>query len=91
MLGSVFLKSFELQQHLLTSRRSNVFDISLTPVININWRISPRIFEKIRNGPNGLLRGPGAVLWNRNCFLRFRFLLLKSYGSCSGSSSISIP
>jgi hypothetical protein len=28
-------------------------------------------------------------LWNRNYFLRFRFRfwLLKSYGSCSGSSS----
>jgi hypothetical protein len=23
------------------------------------------------------------VLWNRNYFLRFRFRLLKSYGSCS--------
>ena len=30
-----------------------------------------------------------AVLSNRNDFLRFRFLLLKSYGSCYGSSSIS--
>jgi hypothetical protein len=28
-----------------------------------------------------------AALWNRNYFLRFRFLLLKSYGSGSGSSS----
>jgi hypothetical protein len=26
-----------------------------------------------------------AVLWNRNYFLRFRFQLLKSYGSGSGS------
>jgi hypothetical protein len=28
-------------------------------VINIHSRLSPRIFEKIRNGPNGILRGPG--------------------------------
>jgi hypothetical protein len=33
--------------------------VSLTPVINIHLRLSPRIFEKIRNGPNGILRGPG--------------------------------
>jgi hypothetical protein len=35
------------------------FLLSLTPLINIHSRISPRIFEKIRNGPNGILRGPG--------------------------------
>jgi hypothetical protein len=33
----------------------------LTPLINIHSRISPRIFEKIRNGPIGILRGPGRV------------------------------
>jgi hypothetical protein len=33
--------------------------VSLTPVINIHSRLSPRIFEKIRNGPNGILRGLG--------------------------------
>jgi hypothetical protein len=27
--------------------------VSLTPVANLELRISPRIFEKIRNGPNG--------------------------------------
>jgi hypothetical protein len=27
--------------------------------INLELRISPRIFEKIRNGPNGILRGFG--------------------------------
>jgi hypothetical protein len=26
-----------------------------TPVVNLELRISPRIFEKIRNGPNGIL------------------------------------
>jgi hypothetical protein len=31
----------------------------LTPLINIHSRISPRIFEKIRNDPIGILRGPG--------------------------------
>jgi hypothetical protein len=31
--------------------------VSLTPVINNNSRISPRIFEKIQNGFNGILGG----------------------------------
>jgi hypothetical protein len=33
--------------------------VSLTPVANLEQRISPRIFEKIRNGPNGTLKGLG--------------------------------
>jgi hypothetical protein len=31
----------------------------LPPVVNLELRISPRIFEKIRNGPNGILWGWG--------------------------------
>jgi hypothetical protein len=31
--------------------------VSLIPVVKLELRISPRIFEKIRNGPNGILRG----------------------------------
>jgi hypothetical protein len=33
--------------------------VSLTPVANLELRISPRIFEKIRNGRNGIIRGLG--------------------------------
>jgi hypothetical protein len=33
--------------------------VSLTPGANLELRISPRIFEKIRNGPNGIIRGLG--------------------------------
>ncbi len=33
--------------------------VSLTPVANFELRISPRIFEKIRNGLNGILWGWG--------------------------------
>ncbi len=33
--------------------------VSLTPVANFELRISLRIFEKIRNGPNGIIRGLG--------------------------------
>jgi hypothetical protein len=31
--------------------------VSLTPVVYLDSRISPRIFEKIRNGLNGILWG----------------------------------
>jgi hypothetical protein len=33
--------------------------VSLTPVANLKLQISPRIFEKIRNDPNGIFRGLG--------------------------------
>jgi hypothetical protein len=33
--------------------------VSATPVVHLELRISPRIFEKIRNGPIGILRGLG--------------------------------
>ncbi len=33
--------------------------VSTTPVVHLELRISPRIFEKIRNGPTGILRGLG--------------------------------
>ncbi len=35
--------------------------VSLTPVANRKLRISPRIFEKIRNNPNGILKGLGVT------------------------------
>jgi hypothetical protein len=40
--------------------------VSLTPLINIHSRISPRTFEKIQNGPNGILRGPGTLIYETN-------------------------
>jgi hypothetical protein len=33
--------------------------VSATPVVHLELRISPRIFEKIRNGSIGILRGLG--------------------------------
>jgi hypothetical protein len=33
--------------------------VLLTPVANLELRISPRIFEKIRNSPYGIIRGLG--------------------------------
>ena len=32
---------------------------SLIPVVHLDLRLSPRIFEKIRNGPNAILWGWG--------------------------------
>jgi hypothetical protein len=40
--------------------------MSLTPVANLELRISPRNFEKIRNGPNGLIRGLGKLIQEKN-------------------------
>jgi hypothetical protein len=31
--------------------------VSATPVVNLELRISPRLLDKIRNGPNGILWG----------------------------------
>jgi hypothetical protein len=33
--------------------------VSTTPEANLELQISPRIFEKFRNGPNGVIRGLG--------------------------------
>jgi hypothetical protein len=38
---------------------SSLSPVSLTPLIKIHLRLSPRIFEKSRNYPNGILRGLG--------------------------------
>jgi hypothetical protein len=37
----------------------NLQPVSLTPVVHLDLRISPQIFKKIRNGPNGILWGWG--------------------------------
>jgi hypothetical protein len=34
---------------------ANLSPVSLIPVVHLDSRISPRIFEKIRNGLNGIL------------------------------------
>ncbi len=42
---------------VLLTPLNSLLPVSLTPVINKNSRISPRIFEKIQNGSNGILGG----------------------------------
>ncbi len=38
---------------------ANLPPVSLIPVVHLGLRISPRIFEKVQNGPNVILRGWG--------------------------------
>jgi hypothetical protein len=40
---------------------SHLPPVSTTPVVNLELGISPRIFEKFRNGPNGILWGWGGT------------------------------
>ncbi len=42
---------------------SHLPPVSTTSVVNLEPRISPRIFEKNRNGPNGILWGWGETDW----------------------------
>ncbi len=59
--------------------------VSLTPLINIRSRISPRIFEKIWYGPNGILRGPGNTdSWRKTWCWKFRVRLPLTYFSSWG-------
>jgi hypothetical protein len=38
----------------------------LIPVVHLGLRISPRIFEKIQNGPNVILWGWGELIHEKN-------------------------
>ncbi len=38
---------------------ANLPPLSLTPVLHLDLRLSPRIFEKIRNDTNFIIRGLG--------------------------------
>ncbi len=51
--------STKFEKKILFQNFSLFSPVSLTPLINFHSRISLRIFEKIRNGPIGILRGPG--------------------------------
>ncbi len=44
----------------------NLPPVSLTPVVHLDLRISPRIFEKIRNDPNVIIRAWGKVIHEKN-------------------------
>ncbi len=44
---------------LVVDTGGNLPPVSLTPVVHLDLRISPRIFEKIRNDSNVIIRGLG--------------------------------
>jgi hypothetical protein len=41
---------------------ANLPPVSLTPVVHLEVRISPRIFEKIRNDPDVFIKSWGKVI-----------------------------
>jgi hypothetical protein len=45
---------------------ANLPPVSLIPVVNLELRISPRIFEKNRNGPNGYSGAWGKLIHEKN-------------------------
>ncbi len=44
----------------------SLLPVSLIPVVHLDLRISPRIFEKIWNSPNGILWGWGKLIHEKN-------------------------
>jgi hypothetical protein len=45
---------------------ANLSPVSLIPVVHLDLRISPRIFEKIRNDPTVILRACGKMIHEKN-------------------------
>jgi hypothetical protein len=45
---------------------ANLPPVSLIPVVHLTSQISPRIFEKIRNGLNGILWAGGKLIHEKN-------------------------
>jgi hypothetical protein len=53
------LGSSQKMKKIIPENFSLLSPVSLTTLNNIHSQISPRIFEKNRNDPNGILRGQG--------------------------------
>jgi hypothetical protein len=45
---------------------ANLPPVSTIPVVHLDLRVSPRIFEKIQNGLNGILWGGGKLIHEKN-------------------------
>jgi hypothetical protein len=50
----------------LQSDEQDLPPVSLIPVVHIDLRISPRIFEKILNDPDAMFRAWGKVIREKN-------------------------
>ncbi len=65
-----------MKKKLYIKNFSPLSPVSLTPLINIHLRLSPRIFEKIWNDNNVILMGPGDTdLWKKTWCQKSRFRL----------------
>ncbi len=49
----------DIMKIFLTEHFFHLPPVSTTPVVHLELRISPRIFEKIRNGPSSIITGLG--------------------------------
>ncbi len=56
----------EIIKHFLIEDFFLLPPVSLTPVANLELQISPRIFKKLLNGPNGIFRGLGELIHEKN-------------------------
>jgi hypothetical protein len=56
---TLLLKGVKKCKHFLIEDFFYLPLVSTTPVVHLKLQMSPRIFEKIRNGPNGILWGLG--------------------------------
>jgi hypothetical protein len=53
--------SQKMEKNYIPENFSLLSPVSLTPLNNIRSLLSPRIFEKNQNDPNGILRGQGDI------------------------------
>jgi hypothetical protein len=58
-LPPVSLRPAAILPPVLLTPVANLPPVSLIPVVHLELRLSPRIFEKIRDGPNAILCGWG--------------------------------
>jgi hypothetical protein len=60
--------------------------VSRTPVVHLELRIFPRIFEKILTGPKGILRGLGKLIHEKKPEVE-NFVALSLYTSTGNLAS----
>jgi hypothetical protein len=60
------LSSSQKIKKIIPEKFSLLSSVLLTPLTNIHSRLSPRIFEKNGNDPNGILRGQGDTDLRKN-------------------------
>jgi hypothetical protein len=72
---------------VLVALVANLPTVSLIPVMHLDLRISPRIFGKIRNGPNVIFRGLEEIIYekrSKKCRDTVPLKPFKTMSSCAG-------